>query len=545
MGNEEMFNKNTNYVADDISATQPVPTTETETQYENLYSDSQTTQSSAQESAQSEVQSQPIQNTQQAAPVQPRPAAQPYQQPYYVQNSQAVNQYQQFPQHYDSNGNPVNYGVYTPKKKKSNTGAKVALGIGAMMMVAVLGIGGGFVGTKLAGMNAVPAVESSVGSKNTDDNNGDKDDSVLNITQASDSDLKPTSVQEVAAKVKDSVVEITTETTGYDSFYGQYVSTAAGSGVIITEDGYILTNNHVIEDANNITIRMTDGKTYEAKVIGKDSTLDVALIKIDATGLPTSTFGKSSTLNVGQLAVVIGNPLGKLGGTVTDGIISALDREIKIDGKTMTLLQTSAAINPGNSGGGLYDGEGNLVGIVVAKSVYTSSGTAVEGIGYAIPIDNILDVLSDLKSKGYVTGRGYLGVSLSEITSQSDLFMYGIDRAGVYVTAVYEGTAAEKAGLKIRDCITKIDDTEITSKSTLNSYIMKHKAGDQVKLTVYRNGKEMEITVTLDERPSDDTPVKESKQNGSGNNSDYGNGNFGNFGFGNSYGFDGDDEYAG
>ena len=502
-------------------ATSPVQSQD----YENIYSSAQTTteapaaaesvqsNSSEQTSAAAGVQQQPAMQTpvqptiqQPAAPQQSTTPQQSYNTPPYAVQNRFTNgnQYQQMPQHYDTNGNPITIGVYEPKKKKSHTGAKVALGIGAVAMIAVLGVGCGFIGTKIAGgFNESGNIQTSLSSSSSSED--DERSSALKITQASETDLKPTSIQEVVAKVKDSVVEITTETTQYDSFYGQYVSQAAGSGVIITEDGYILTNNHVIENASSVTVRLTNGKDYEAKVIGYDATLDVALIKIDETGLTTSTFGDSSKLSVGQDAIAIGNPLGKLGGTVTDGIISALDREIRIDGKTMTLLQTSAAINPGNSGGGLYDAEGNLIGIVVAKSSSTTSGTSVEGLGFAIPINNIVDVLSDLKTKGYVSGRGYLGVSLIDITSQDAMFMYRVDKQGVYLSAVYDGTAADKAGLKMGGVIVKVDDTEVTSSSVLNSYILKHKAGDVVVLTIERDGKEMTVEATLGERENDNT----------------------------------------
>lgn len=516
MENKEIFSNN------NLEETQPVNVSEEKTSpanddyddgFENVYSSSPAPQAQAEQSA----------------PSAPQPTAQA---PVYTQPNQSANQtyYQQpvytappyntqygFPQHYDANGNPVSVGVYTPKKKSA--GKKAALTICALALVAAMGVGGGFLGVKLAGMTGenTIAVSQSSNTASSSSKSETKDDSALKITQASSTDLKPTSIEEVVAKVKDSVVEITTETTSYDSFYGQYVSQAAGSGVIITEDGYILTNNHVIEDASSINVRLTNGNSYEAKVIGADSTLDIALIKIEEKGLTTSTFGDSSKLNVGQQAIAIGNPLGRLGGTVTEGIISALDREIKIDGKTMTLLQTSAAINPGNSGGGLYDAEGNLIGIVVAKSGSTSSGTSVEGLGFAIPVNNIIDVLSDLKTNGRVTGRGYLGVSLVNVTGESAMFMYRVDKEGVYISAVYDGTAAEKAGLKIGDLVKKVDDNEITSVSDLNSYIIRKKAGDTVRLTIERDGKEITVDAVLGERPSDDSSSTTPKNNSSSN----------------------------
>ncbi len=387
------------------------------------------------------------------------------------------------------------------KKKKSN-GRGFGIIAAAVILSLCVGVGGGFLGSYLANGNSIFTSDSS-DDKDTSKTSDKKDDSVLKITQASDTDIAPTTTQEVAAKVKDSVVEITTEETAYDSFYGQYVQQSAGSGVIISEDGYIITNNHVIDGATTISIRLTNTKTYTAKLIGKDSTLDVALLKIDETGLTAATFGDSAKLSVGQTAIAIGNPLGELGGTVTDGIISALDREIDIDNKTMNLLQTNAAINPGNSGGGLFDANGNLIGIVVAKSSSTSSGTAVEGLGFAIPINDIVDILEDLKTKGYVSGRGYLGVNLVDVTTENSMFMYRVDRMGVYVSAVTEGSAADKAGIKVYDCITKVDDKEISEATELMAVISKHKAGDKIKITVYRDGETKQFDVTLGEKAAD------------------------------------------
>lgn len=401
-----------------------------------------------------------------------------------------------------------------PKKRSGGSGRGAAVIAAAMIISLLAGAGGGFFGAYVMTNNNTSSGSVSTQStvendnkkseKSTSENSKtDEESDSVKITEASETKTTPTTIQEVAAMVKDSVVEITTETTSYDSFYGSYVSKAAGSGVIISEDGYIITNNHVIEDANTITVRLTNSKTYTAKLIGKDATLDVALLKIDETGLTTAKFGNSAKLSVGQIAIAIGNPLGQLGGTVTDGIISATDREIQLDGKTMNLLQTNAAINPGNSGGGLFDSNGNLIGIVVAKSTTTSSGTSVEGLGFAIPINDVSDVLDDLKKNGKVTNRAYLGVNLREISSEDDMFTYRVDKAGVYITAVTAGSAAEKAGLQIGDCIEKFDGKEVESASSLTAMVSKHKSGDTVELTIYRDGKEQTLSVTLGEKTTD------------------------------------------
>ena len=468
--------------------------------------------------------SQPAQNNYQQSVPQNTQPVQPYSQPYSRQQN-----YQQYTDPYRQ---PINSSYYNnsygdglsengykapevtakPKKKKSGTGKKAALFAAVIALSLCVGLGGGLAGSYLMNQNSSTSVKSDT-SKNdgaTTESSVSKDGSLV-ITQASNTETPPTNTTEVVAKVKDSVVEITTESTSYDYFYGQYVSKGAGSGVIISKDGYILTNHHVIEDATTINVRLTNGKTYEAKVIGSDSVVDIALIKIEENDLTTATFGDSAKISVGQTSIVIGNPLGRLGGTVTDGIISALDREIKIDGKTMNLLQTNAAINPGNSGGGMFDANGNLIGIVVAKTAYSSSGDSAEGLGYAIPINDVLSILDDLKTDGYVSDRAYLGINLQDITSENDMLLYRVDRAGTYISSVGSGSSAEKAGLKISDCIIKIDDKDITQASEVSSIIAKHKKGDKIKITVYRDGKEIELEATLDARPNGNDSSSQNK----------------------------------
>ncbi len=227
-------------------------------------------------------------------------------------------------------------------------------------------------------------------------------------TSSAGSTENESSTQKVADSASNSVVEIVTEAVTKSQFMQDMVTEGAGSGVIVTTDGYIVTNNHVIEGASKITVTTKDGTSYEGTLVGTDSESDVALVKINATNLQPAVMGDSDALAVGQDAIAIGNPLGELGGTVTEGIISALDREITLDGETMNLLQTSAAINPGNSGGGLFNSDGELIGIVVAKS----SGADVEGLGFAIPINDVKSVVESLQTDGYVKGRASLGVTL-------------------------------------------------------------------------------------------------------------------------------------
>ena len=420
-------------------------------------------------------------------------------------------------------------------KKTEKKGRQTALIACSLILATCLGFGGGILGSALMSRNTATSVVAETKSETSDkDKQTGKTEknqsSDLKVVEASKSEKGTNSVQSVVNKVKDSVVEITTESTTYASFYGQYVVQGAGSGVIITEDGYILTNNHVVEDSSQIKVTLTDGKSYDAKVIGTDDVIDIALLKIEAKNLTTATLGSSSDLDVGEMAVVIGNPLGKLGGSVTAGIISALNRNIKIDGQSMELLQTDAAINPGNSGGGLFDSEGNLVGIVVAKATQ-SGGTTVESIGYAIPIDNVKAILDDLKSKGYVSGRAVMGVTLVDVLSEKTARRYGVEQQGVYISVVERDGAADKAGLVVGDMIKKFDGIEVTKTEDVTNQLSKKKAGDQVEVVVYRDGEEKTITLTLQESVSENADKKHSNNfNADGGNNGSNNGGY--YGYG-------------
>lgn len=308
------------------------------------------------------------------------------------------------------------------------------------------------------------------------------------LTDSRNQDL---TVAEIASLASDSVVEITTEYVTTGNFMQQYVSSGAGSGVIITDDGYILTNNHVIEDASNITVTLTDRSAYEAELIGYDADLDVALIKINASNLNEASLGDSSKLTVGEPVVAIGNPLGQLGGTVTDGIISALDREITMNGRSMNLMQTNAAINPGNSGGGLFNNRGQLIGLVVAKS----SGEDVEGLGFAIPINDISSILNDLKEYGYSRNKVSLGINVIDINNEQMAMMYGVRYIGTYIYSIEENSAAANSGLQPGDCILGINNTEITSRDDISSLLKEVNVGDTLRFTVLRNNEQIHLNV--------------------------------------------------
>lgn len=385
-----------------------------------------------------------------------------------------------------------NTGYTVPSGGSNNQksgGVSLATILISIASAAVIGLTSGYVGAKLGGSGS--SGETVLKSE----------DGTSVVFQAidrssNDSSQSAYSVADVAGAVADSVVEITTEVVSTNGFMGQYISQGAGSGVIFTADGYIMTNHHVIDGAQSITVTLRDGSSYTAKVIGDDSQTDLALLKIDATGLtPAVLAADSDNLKVGQTAIAIGNPLGQLGGTVTSGIVSALDREIEIDGETMSLLQTSAAINPGNSGGGLFDDSGNLIGIVNAKS----SGSDIEGLGFAIPINTVKTVFNDLLNYGYVKGRVSLGISVISINNAQTAWMYNVDETGLYISKVNRGSDAANAGLQAGDKIVSFNGTEITSDTDLAAALKKCSVGDTVTIVVRRSGQDYSVSITLSE----------------------------------------------
>lgn len=305
-------------------------------------------------------------------------------------------------------------------------------------------------------------------------------------------------VSEIADMNADAVVEITTESVVTDSWIGQYVTEGAGSGVIIDSDGYIITNYHVIENANSVNVKLHNGDSYDAEIIGGDSENDIAVLKVDSNKkLTAAKYGNSDQLIVGELAVVIGNPLGALGGTVTSGIISAKDRSVTIDGQKRNLLQTDASINPGNSGGGLFNSSGQLVGIVCAKS----SGSDVEGLGFAIPINTAAEIAQKIIDKGGdIThnnkGDAIIGVNVLNITNKALMEQYNVNKQGVYITGL-TSVNAQKAGFQIGDRFVKLGKTKISDYDTLSGALSKYAPGDKVKVIVERNGKKVTLETEL------------------------------------------------
>ena len=302
-----------------------------------------------------------------------------------------------------------------------------------------------------------------------------------------------------------SVVAISNQTT--TNIWGQVSETASsGTGFILSEDGYIISNYHVVEGAQKLTVITYMGDEYEAKLVGFDQMNDVAILKVEANNLAPVTIGSSDDLIVGDQVVAIGNPLGELTSSLTVGYISAKDRTINTDGNLINMMQTDAAINPGNSGGPLFNMKGEVIGITTAKySGSTGSGASIEGIGFAIPIADVMAMAEDLIAHGYLTNQAYLGVSVMDLDS-STAAMYSLP-TGSYVQSVVAGGCAEKAGIQPKDIIIAVDQHTVEGNSTLQSILRKYKAGQRAIITVYRAGQELELPITFDERPQNpDTP---------------------------------------
>ena len=390
------------------------------------------------------------------------------------------------------NGNNGGYNGYSyssapqqppvPQKKK---GSKVLLRVLACVGVAALGFGGGLGGAVVAsraGLTGNQVVVQQV-ERSTD------------ATAAGSTDGTSMSVQQIASVVSPSVVAITTEqmSSSQTWFGGYYVQSGAGSGVIISQDGYILTCAHVVSGATSVKVQLNGSdESYDATVVGQDSTSDIAVLKIDATGLTPAVIGDSDALAVGEVAVAVGNPLGTLSNTVTDGIVSALNRQVTVQDNDMTLIQTDASISPGNSGGGLFNANGELIGIVNAKSSYSEA----EGIGFAIPINTAMEIGRQLIENGNVA-RPALGVKIMDVTDAQTAQQLGVSTMGVYVVEVTKGSGADAAGVQAGDRVLAVDDTAVSDSSALKNYLKDKGIGDTVNLQVERDGKVLTLAVTL------------------------------------------------
>ena len=374
-----------------------------------------------------------------------------------------------------------------PRMKKSHPRLKkVAAGALALVLVAGVSFGGGYAGFYVADKtSSARIVYQSANPSGT-------------ATSSTDGSASLDPLVNVINSITPSVVEITTEqmvTTSYGFWGGQQIVSGAGSGVIFTTDGYIITNAHVVEGAQQITVKLNDGTTYNATLIGSDSQSDIAVIKIDASGLTPAILGDSDTIAIGETAIAVGNP-SNLGVTSTDGIISALNRSVTVEGNTMNLIQTSAAISPGNSGGGLFNSKGELIGIVNAKNADENA----EGLGFAIPINTAKAVAQDLIENGYVTGRPVLGITVVSITDAQTAMQYGVSTLGAYVQSVTEGSGAANAGMKVGDRIVSVGTRTVTTATDVTNALQDYAAGDTVQVQVDRGGELITLNVVLGEK---------------------------------------------
>ena len=434
---------------------------------------------------------------------QPQNAYSPYPNGY---TQTAHNPYNAYAASANRSASGISYSP-APKKKEKRSSAVRTVALICCLCVVLSGLCG-FGGALLANRMSRPAdtaTAPSPASQNGEASAVNPGEPVV-IYRSVDSVATSTSTTagedltyaQVAAIVKDSVVEINTEYTVRSSWF-QYTTKGAGSGVIISEDGYLITNAHVITDdegddiADSIVVRLTNGEEYQASAIAYDTEEDIALLKIDAAGLTPARCGNSDKLVVGEELVIVGNPLGKLGGSVSNGIVSATERKIQVEGVTMHLIQTNAAVNPGNSGGGMFNMKGELIGIVNAKSW----GTEIEGLGFAIPINQALNVAEQLLTYGYVRGKPTVGAIFEDINASNYFFYYSV-KSGVYVTRLLDGYNEDV--LKVGDRIIAVNGKEITSSDDIRTIVSGSAIGDKLTFQLYRDNKLKEVEVTCYEQ---------------------------------------------
>ncbi len=389
-----------------------------------------------------------------------------------------------------------NAGAPNGKKKKEKKGVGAGAIVAIALCCSILGGAIGCAGTALLVNKPIQDDGTPASTTISQSFEGKRNPTVLNTTAIDTSRILTQA--ELYAQNVNSVVGITTS---IETNYWGYKTTAAasGSGFIVTDDGYILTNYHVIESYSSIKVSLYNGDTYKAEVIGYDESNDIAVIKIDAKDLTPAVLGSSDELNVGDEVVAIGNPLGELTFSLTSGYVSALDREITLSSNvTMNLIQTDCAINSGNSGGPLFNMYGEVIGITNAK--YSSSGSSseasIDNIGFAIPIDSVRSIFTSIIEKGYVS-KPYIGVTVGDVSEETQ--SYGLP-AGAAVKEVAENSPAEEAGLEVNDIITSVNGNEIKSSSDLVAAVKNAQSGDVLKLSVYRQGKSIEIDITVSEK---------------------------------------------
>lgn len=403
-------------------------------------------------------------------------------------------------------GEPV-YGSGGPSPQRDGNRKKTVFIAVGLVLAMLMGFLGSVIGNAVTGNGHTTMLE------------GNRPSSVIDLATVDTSKLMTAS--EVYAANVNSTVGITTSVT--TNFWGfQTTSAASGSGFILTADGYILTNFHVIESSSSISVTLYDGTSYDAVLVGYDESNDIAVLKIDASDLSPVVLGDSDNLNVGDDVIAIGNPLGELTFSLTAGAVSALDREITLSsGVMMNLIQTDCAINSGNSGGALFNLYGEVIGITNAK--YSSSGTeaSIDNIGFAIPINHIRSIVDSIIEKGYIS-KPYIGVSVGDVSEET--MGYGLP-AGAAVKSVVEDSPAEKAGIKVNDIITAVNGNEITGRSELSETISSCAVGDKLTLTVYRQGETLSIDVTVGEQTKSalesDNSGSQSNQQQGGSISDF------------------------
>ena len=396
-----------------------------------------------------------------------------------------------------------------PKKHHGGVGRVVALILSCAVISAACGFGG-----------AILAQNGSRTGKTTVQQSN-RTAATVNVKKVDGQTLM--SPAEVYASTVNSVVSINCSAVSTNIFGQQTESASSGSGFIYTADGYIVTNQHVVANASSINVTLYNGDTYPATLVGSDSDYDVAVLKIDAKDLPAVTLGSSTDVNVGDTVMAIGNPLGELTFSMSQGIVSCVNRAINVEGTPFNMIQVDASINPGNSGGPLMNLYGEVVGIVSAK--YSSyANTTVEGLGFAIPINDVQSIIKDIIENGSVGNKAYMAITAGTMTQQMAA-QYKINATeGVFVYSVEDGGAGDKAGLKLGDVITKLNDTQITSMEDLSAAKKGFKAGDTVPLTVLRDGKEITTQLTFDAQPQTTDDTADSSQSGDNN---YNNGNNG------------------
>lgn len=393
-----------------------------------------------------------------------------------------------------------------PQKPSRHGKAKrIVAGVLAGVMVAGAAFGGGWWVNNWVEANQVNETSIQVSNRPS-----------VEVTPVNVDGTTPLTYTQIYQANVDSCVSINVSS-NYN-FFGQVVQSASsGSGFIITDDGYIVTNYHVISEGlsssgANVEVTLNDGSTYAAEVVGGDEDYDLAVLKIDPgeNTLTPVTFGSSADLQVGDEVLAIGNPLGELTFSMSEGIVSCVDREINVEGTPFDMIQITAAVNSGNSGGPLFNNHGEVIGIVSAKyssASSSSSSTSVEGLGFAIPMDDVADMVSQLVSNGYVSGQPILGVSVNRNEISQEAQAYGVP-AGAEILVVTPGLCGEEAGLQAGDIVTQINDTTVSNGSDLINAVANYSPGDTVTLTVYRNGETLTLQVTLDES----TPETEAQQ---------------------------------